>query len=253
MYEQIADTLEGFQPITLKELDSVRLLNRVDTKFLLSQRQLRRALQPIADRYSALEINGTKLNHYRTLYFDTPDFSLYMQHHNGVGNRFKVRSRQYLESNVSFLEVKNKTNKRRTIKRRRQTGVMVTEIGEEARQFLSETFPMDVDLLKQKLWNSFIRITLASRAHAERLTLDLGLTFEVDGVRKSFPDVVIAEVKQARFSVNSDFFQQMRQQQIRRMGFSKYCAGVAVMYPTIKQNLFKERLAIVRQLSGLQA
>ncbi|MEM7126686.1 MAG: polyphosphate polymerase domain-containing protein [Chloroflexota bacterium] len=251
MSEQFADVLTAFEPITLKELDTVRLLNRVDTKFLMSQRQLLRVLPHIAHEYQALEVNGTLLNRYRTLYFDTPDFFMYTRHHNGAGNRYKVRSREYVETGVSFLEVKHKNNKARTIKKRLQTAEMVTALDDDSYLFLAQHCPIDGHKLEPKLWNRFIRITLASQANTERLTLDLGLTFEVDQVQISFPDVVVAEVKQERFSVHSHFFKQMRQQRIRPMGFSKYCVGIARMYPTLKQNRFKERLMIINRLSRL--
>lgn len=251
MNQDVANTLQSFAPVSLAQLDAVRLQNRVDTKFLLNQRLLMRALQAVSDQYQVLTINDTVLNRYQTLYFDTPDFGMYMDHHNGVGNRYKVRSRLYVETGTNFFEVKRKNNKRRTIKRRQETAEVVTEIDEKARSFLSEVYPADPTLLEPKLRNTFTRITLASKTNEERLTLDLGLTFEANGIQVSYPDIVIAEVKQARFSVHSDFFQEMRRFHVRRIGFSKYCAGIARMYPAIKQNLFKERMLVLNKLSGL--
>lgn len=211
-----------------------------------------RALQAVSSRYQVLMINDTALNRYQTLYFDTPAFGMYMDHHNGVGNRYKVRSRLYVETGTNFFEVKQKNNKARTIKRRQQTAEMVTAIDEGARTFLAKAYPGDPTILEPKLRNSFTRITLASKANEERLTLDLGITFEANGIQVSFPDIVIAEVKQARFTVDSDFFREMRRFQVRRIGFSKYCAGIARMYPEIKQNLFKERMLVLNKLSGLR-
>lgn len=252
MNQDVANTLQSFAPVSLAQLDAVRLQNRVDTKFLLNQRLLMRALQAVSAQYHVLMINDTALNRYQTLYFDTPDFGMYMDHHNGAGNRYKVRSRLYVETGTSFFEVKQKNNKARTIKRRQQTAEMVTNIDEGARTFLAKAYPDDPTVLEPKLRNSFTRITLASKANEERLTLDLGITFEVNGIQVSFPDIVIAEVKQARFTVDSDFFREMRRFQVRRIGFSKYCAGIARMYPEIKQNLFKERMLVLNKLSGLR-
>lgn len=254
MHKHITEKLQTFEPITLRQLDSVRLQNRVDTKFLLNQRTLVHALGRVADKYNVLVIDNSPLNRYHTLYFDTPQFGMYMAHHNGAGHRYKVRCRQYVDTDTSFLEVKYKNNKGRTIKSRQQTTHLVTSLDEEdVRTFLSQAYPHDISTLEPKLRNSFVRITLASKVNEERLTLDLGLSFEVDGIQMSFPDVVIAEVKQARFSVHADFFTEMRRLRVRRMGFSKYCAGVARMYPHIKQNLFKERLLVINKLSGLRS
>jgi len=79
------------EPISLAEMDGVSLLNRTDTKYVMGVSQLCRALQQVAGQYRVLEINCTRLNHYRTVYYDTPDFALYQQHHNGLRTRYKVR------------------------------------------------------------------------------------------------------------------------------------------------------------------
>src|SRR5690348_11438069 len=75
--------LSRFAPIGLGQMDAVALQNRTDTKYLLSGAQLARALSALAGQYRALEIGGVRLSAYETLYFDTPDFALYLQHHAG--------------------------------------------------------------------------------------------------------------------------------------------------------------------------
>ncbi len=107
----------GFDPISLKQMDSVALLNRVDTKFVMTANQLLTALAMVQSNYWMLEVKGQRLNHYRTLYFD-PDFELFLDHVTGRAERYKVRSREYTDSHLSFLEVKHKTRKDRTIKDR---------------------------------------------------------------------------------------------------------------------------------------
>ena len=76
---RIADVVAAFDPISLAEMERVSLLNRTDTKYVMGVSQLQRALAQIRDQYRVLEVNGTRLNHYQTLYFDTPDFALYRQ------------------------------------------------------------------------------------------------------------------------------------------------------------------------------
>src|SRR5690606_26924106 len=58
------------------------------------------------DQYSVLEINGIRCFHYETTYFDTDDHRFYHMHRTGRLNRFKVRVRRYVDSDVQFLEVK---------------------------------------------------------------------------------------------------------------------------------------------------
>src|SRR4051812_18873006 len=99
-------------------MDNVKLMNRTDTKFLFTTDQFETVLNEVAPYYKVLEVNGKRLNHYKTLYYDTSDLALYNKHHNGKLNRYKIRHRTYVESDTGFLEVKFKNNKGRTIKNR---------------------------------------------------------------------------------------------------------------------------------------
>lgn len=232
--------LEQLQPIHLDEMGAVRLQNRMDTKFVMTQRQLLQALSAVGDTYRVLDVEGVRLNHYRSLYFDTADFVFYLQHHNGKTNRYKVRYREYVDSKLTFIEVKIKTNKQRTIKHRQRVGGMSTTLDQSAQHFVQPNLPLDVRLLAPKLWNSFFRITLVSKTDIERLTLDLHLHFRRNQMDIWLSPIAIAEVKQEKFSVQSRFVQQMRAHGVQPRGFSKYCIGAARLYPFLKQNRFKE-------------
>ena len=127
---------EGFDPISLKDMDSVALLNRIDTKFVMTSAQLLNALAAVQKDYRVLSVQGQRLNHYRTLYFDTPNFELYNLHVNGRADLYKVRSREYTDTHLSFLEVKHKTPKDRTIKDRIPTAQPVVQMNLEAENWL---------------------------------------------------------------------------------------------------------------------
>lgn len=240
--------LAQFEPISLAQMEGVALLNRTDTKFVLEAGQLYRALAGLRHRYRVLEIEGVRLNHYQTLYFDTADFILYRRHHAGGRNRYKVRSRAYLDSQLSFLEVKRKVDKNRTIKNRVRTPALVTRMTAETDDFMDAYFPLDPQALEPKLWNDFYRITLVSKQQQERLTLDLNLNFGGGDQQMSLPGVVIAEVKQAGLNRNSDFMGQMRALHVRPTGVSKYCIGVSLLYPAVKHNRFKPNLQLINKL-----
>ena len=237
-----------FDPISLKEMDGVALLNRTDTKYVMRTSQLQQALAQLTTRYRVLTIANQRLNHYQTVYFDTPDLSLYTRHHDGAKNRYKVRSREYVDSHLSFLEVKFKTNKNRTIKSRMQTPDVVTEFDAGTASFVHDHCPNDPALLGPKLWNQFIRITLVSKQSVERLTLDINLEFQREEARVGLPGVAIAEVKQEGFDRQSDFIQQMRGMGVRPSSFSKYCMGVASLYDEVKKNNFKPQMLQVGKL-----
>ncbi|MBX3053401.1 MAG: polyphosphate polymerase domain-containing protein [Caldilineaceae bacterium] len=237
-----------FDPISLKEMDDVALLDRTDTKYVLQTGQLQQALAQLTDQYRVLTIQGNRLNHYQTVYFDTPGFALYKRHHDGSHSRYKVRSREYVDSHLAFLEVKFKTNKNRTIKSRMQTPDVVTEFDRGTSDFVHAHYPDDPAVLEPKLWNQFIRITLVSKQNVERLTLDVNLEFERDRARAGMPGIAIAEVKQDGFNIQSDFIRQMRKMGVRPSGFSKYCMGVATLYDEVKKNNFKPRMLHVGKL-----
>ena len=241
--------LVSYEAVSLKQMGRVALMNRTDTKYVMSVNELWVALHHLAGDYRILEIGGMRFHHYQTLYFDTADFALYKRHHAGAANRCKVRSRAYIDSGLYFLEVKHKTNKERTIKDRMETSEILTQIDQESAEFLQEFYPYEVAELLPVLGNTFTRITLVSKQRKERLTLDFELAFRHGGQEVDLPVLAIAEVKQEGFSNDSDFIQQMRHMGVRPTSFSKYCLGVNHLYPHLKQNNFKPRHLLIQKLS----
>ncbi len=241
-------SLQSFDAIHLSEMGHVALLRRTDTKYLMSEKQFFQALARLTDHYRILEIDGRRLHHYQTLYFDTQDLALYQQHHNGWRNRYKVRERAYADSDLAFLEVKKKTNTNTTIKSRMRTQEVSSQITRDAESFLCTHYPYQVEDLEPKLYNAFQRITLVSKHSVERLTVDMGLRFLWDGAHVSLDGIVIAEVKQDGFSVNSEFVRQMRALCVRATSFSKYCIGVSMLYPEVKHNRFKPQLRQIAKI-----
>lgn len=241
--------LAAFDPITLPEMDAVALLSRTDTKYLLRIEQLTEALPLLSQHYRALEVEGARLSPYHTLYFDTPEFELFRWHHAGGRNRYKVRSRRYVQTNASFLEVKHKVNSFQTVKERIPTRDLLTRVTPEAARFLRERLPAGTDHLQPKLWNLYGRITLVNRFFPERVTLDLDLRFNTDDRSLALPGVVTAEVKQAGRVRPTTFIQLMHRLGIRAGGFSKYCVGVSLLYPQIKHNNFLAQLRTVTALA----
>ena len=244
--------IEKIDPIRLEEMTKVSLLKRVDTKYLLSTMQLYGVLSYLKDYYRVLSVNGTRLNRYQNLYFDTPDFRFYREHHNGALNRYKIRCRQYLESSLFFLEVKYKTNKRKTIKSRIPIPNMITQFDNRTDDFIRTYSPLEAYQLEPKLWNSYSRITLVSKHNLERLTIDINLEFFYGDQSVKLPGIAIAEVKQEKFSFQSDFIQQMRAIKIRPVSFSKYCMGIATMYPHLKHNNFKPNFLLINKINNTQ-
>lgn len=244
----ISAILDHFDPITLAEMDSVRLMDRTDTKFSFHTTHLREILKEAASHYRILNIEGHRISRYKTLYYDTENFDLYNKHHNGKLNRYKVRHRTYLESALGFLEVKFKNNKGRTIKTRIREMETTDLTSGRASSFLNRHLPFDPACLVPKVYIHYSRITLVNKLSAERLTIDLNLEFETAAaVTHHLNQLVIAEVKQDS-KQPSPFVMMMKQRHIREGGISKYCFAIASSFSNVKKNNFKQKLNHVHKL-----
>lgn len=247
--ESLSNILLQFSPISLREMDSVALMNRTDTKFVLGVDQLVSILETLTKDYRVLEIDGVRSNSYETLYYDTSDFYFYSRHHSGKKNRFKIRKRRYVESNLTFLEVKFKTSKDRTVKDRTKLTMLQEGLDDFSKDFIEDETHLGLSF-EPKLWNSFNRITLVNESLPERLTIDLGLNFHFENRNIDLDNVVIAEVKQQNQNRYSPFMVEVKKRLIRPESISKYCIGAALLYPEIKSNNFKSKILKLKKISN---
>ena len=247
--QQINKVLESFEPISLMEMDRVKLMNRVDTKFAFSLSEFLEFLPELSQNYKILEIEGIRTPFYESLYFDDDNFSFFKDHHNGRTSRFKVRFRKYVESNLVFLEIKHKF-KGRTLKSRIKVDEIPTELTEKQKEFIQSVIPKEHDL-KPVMWNSFHRMTLVNKIENERLTLDFNITFKWENHRQTFNNLIIAELKQETVNRNSAFFAFMKTINIRPYRLSKYCIGSIELYggSRLKFNRFKKKLLTLKKIN----
>ena len=110
----VTTALSAFSSISLEEMSTIRLMNRTDTKYIVSLSALMDVLQRASNCYRVQEVQGERNIVYHTTYLDTPDYAMYLAHQNGRVIREKIRVRTYVSSGLTFLEVKNKNNKGRT-------------------------------------------------------------------------------------------------------------------------------------------
>jgi hypothetical protein len=223
-------------------------MKRTDTKYLMGVQQLRTLLADLVEGYWILEIEGVRLSRLRTLYFDTADLALYTSHHMGRAERFKVRSRSYIDSAISFLEVKRKLRNLETVKSRIPTEAALASLTPEANQFVNALTSLDGRSLQPALWSEFSRITLVSKHRQEKLTFDVNLRFRSSDSHASLGGVVVAELKQDKMSRDSELIARIQALGIRPTPFSKYCVGVAMLYPGVKHNQFKPVLRKVEDI-----
>jgi hypothetical protein len=248
---KISEAVRYFAPITLAEMDSVQLMSRIDSKYVFNIEKLPLLLNLANNDFRMVEIAGYREQLYETTYFDTPDYNMYLWHHNGKSSRYKIRVRRYVYSRQQFLEVKRKTNKGETIKNRIATDTAINNIvSEKSYAFLSKFTPYTPDMLIPVLGNKFIRLTLVNKNFKERITLDYNLRFiDLKGGTECFHDgLCIAEVKRSRDDRKSKFMNLVSQLNIEPMGFSKYSVGMAMLSDEVKTNLFKPKLRAISKI-----
>jgi len=248
--------LSQFHSITLDQTAAIYPGNRQDTKFLFNQRLLSPVLNSLSPRYRILEISGKRLFGYQNHYLDTPDFSLYLQHHNGRLPRYKIRFRQYVDTGGIHMEIKEKTNRSRTVKLRTvlSDAANIPDVWYgndpevfEFKQTLTERTGLKPDQLRPVLEINFSRLTLVNIEREERITIDTRLQFKSPNKQTVLDSLVAAEIKQSRYDPGSPFVRCMRSLSIQETRFSKYCFGI-VEHEPIKYNRFKPRKRLVQKL-----
>lgn len=254
--EQLLGIVSCFNPIRLEEMDRVKLMDRVDTKYVFPFSNLPHILEKIQDEYYLLDINNIRIHRYESLYYDTPEFYLYALHQNGKLNRHKFRFRKYVDSNgLTFFEIKFKNNKERTIKERVKLKNESMELSGKIAQFITSATPYTPEMLEPKMWVNYSRMTLVNKYSLERLTVDTNLHYiQADGKNNftvRFPQMVIAEAKRDKVSSTSKFIRLVRQMGIREGSLSKYCFGVYNLFPEKKKNNFKPRVRFVQKMSNM--
>jgi len=231
--------LLNFDKITLAEMNSVSLMKRVDTKFILKESQLLEVLSKLYEDYKILEIDQERLMKYSTLYFDSENKKCFNDHHNGKLNRYNIRMRKYLVSDICFLEIKKKNNLGITNKIRRQIKDFETNLTTESKEFITESNINNL-LLEPSLYNNFSRMTLVNKNEPERITIDVDLSFSFRNDKKKFDKLVVVEIKQEGKRLNTTINRALKSMSILPTNFSKYCIGISNIIDNIKSNRFKE-------------
>ena len=243
------ELLKSYEPITLDEMKSVKLMNRTDTKFVTNTSKLCQLLKMAQQDYYVQDIDGQRNPDYDTTYLDTKAFDMYSQHQYGHANRQKIRFRTYCISGLQFMEVKTKNNHGRTKKNRIEVWDMnLNEVTK--RLFLQKNLRYEVDSLQPVLNNHFNRITLVNKGMTERLTIDTALKFSnlTNSRQKEMGPLVVIELKRDGL-VYSPILHMLRQLRIQPHGFSKYCMGSALTADEqLPVNRFKCKLIEINKL-----
>jgi len=241
------DKINDYRTISLDEIEAIKLMNRIDTKFIVASETMMRLLDELMDDYMVLEIASQRFGQYRSMYYDTDDLQMFYAHITGRLPRYKVRKRKYSQNGMQFLEVKHKKPNCKTLKKRLP---LENEIGLN-NSFVADNTPFRTKDLHQKLDSCFNRITLVNWERTERLTLDFNLQFHsFDGtVSPLFRHAAIVELKQDK-RVESVIVRRLKDQNIRPCSVSKYCVGMLLLDNRLSYKMYKKNFVKFINLSS---
>ena len=248
-------SLEALRPITLEEMDSIKLMNRIDSKYLTTEATLLSILSAAAEAgYRVLVTEGMRISPYDSVYYDTDGLKMFYDHHNRRLVRQKVRTRSYVNSGTTFLEIKRKNNKGRTKKKR--IGIPPTELMDfsadsEACEYLASHSWFRADDLSPSVETLFHRITLVNPALTERLTIDTLLCFNNfrTGKETSLQNAVIIELKQDG-RAESPMKKILLDLRVKPVRVSKYCIALTLTDPAAKTGRFKGKVRRIEKIIG---
>ena len=253
--QKLQPIIDGMTTISLQDMTAVKMMNRIDTKFLLNKGQLLEAFTMLQNDYKVQTIGGEAIAPYHTLYFDTEDVEMYTMHHNRKLTRQKLRVRTYRQNNTTFFELKDKDNRGKT----KKTRVPIdSELFYECFSlpeiwnFIAQNTPYTFTELVPHVENHFNRITLVDNLKTERVTIDSEIRFanRHTGISNAdMSNLVIVEVKQnPELRASSVLMNTFRQLHIQPKRVSKYCLGTVLTNPDAKYNRYKEKIRYIEKI-----
>ncbi|WP_062383153.1 polyphosphate polymerase domain-containing protein [Demequina iriomotensis] len=238
------ERLAHLPAITLAELETEHaLLTRVDRKYIVSPAVWAEVMGAV-DGLRALEIDGARAFGYESVYFDTPELDSYRDAARRRPSRYKVRTREYLDTGGRAIEVKLRSAKGETVKHREwlaDDAAVASALEGEARAFVA-SFPQvgaAVEDLAPVLTTRYRRATLVS--HGARVTVDAEVTgISAEGPSIDFGGALIVETKSSMRAGDVD--RALWARGIRPTRISKYCTTLAALQPELPSNRWARTL-----------
>lgn len=216
------------------------LQQRYDAKYVVLADTAADLLASLDSHWHVLEVDGKRSTAYSSAYFDDEHFGLFRDHIKGRRLRYKVRTRRYGNDSSEMLEIKLKSGRGATDKRRKpRAGSVGVDLTSGERQWLSETVldaygrPVAASL-GLTLALGYTRRTLFNASTGERVTVDSDLVATA-GAMSAAPvgQAVVIEVKSVDW--HGPTVRMLQQHSVRPLTFSKYCAALASLYPELDQ------------------
>jgi len=225
--DTINNILKTYHSLSLENAERVKLMNRIDTKYIITIDDVFSLLNALRQNYHVLEISSQRTGTYTSIYYDTSDRKMFYSHVTGRLPRYKVRERTYSQNGQKFFEVKQKDNKRRTFKQR----ISILENSSEVNDWLPQQAPFNSEDLSPVLVNSFERITLINNEHTERVTVDFNIQFSAPtgAVTPIYDRIAIVELKQNK-TAESFVRKYLRSNGVHPKSVSKFCMGLLLLF-----------------------
>lgn len=234
-------------PVTLEELDATAALQtRTDRKYVLRPETWARALASHDAAPRVLDIDGLRTFRYESVYYDTPDLDSYRMAARRRPLRYKVRTRQYVDTGTVAVEVKLRSRTGETVKHREWLSPGASRGGgprlPAAAQRFVASFPATADAvgrLAETLTTSYERVTLLT-ADA-RVTVDAHVRGRDNHGREAgFGDLLIVEVKTSARAGTVD--RALWSLGVRPSRVSKYCTALAALRPDLPSHRWARTL-----------
>ena len=224
--------------ISLAELIARAALQvRLDRKYLVTAAEFARLAARLEGELEALDIDGRRSFGYESHYFDTPSLLTYREHLAGYSDRFKLRTRSYLDSGETMFEVKLEDPDGGTVKRRASHLFDDRDrITPDARRHLAAALAEAGRSVPRVLVASSVivyrRTTFVLRDGSARVTCDRDLVCSHGGrTVTGLCDHVLVEVKSAGATSMVD--RVLEELCVDPVGISKYCVGLALLHPEL--------------------
>ncbi|MFC8683134.1 polyphosphate polymerase domain-containing protein [Microbacterium ureisolvens] len=236
-------SLDRFDPVSLETLVAeASLLTRVDRKYVVPRAGVDAVMAALDPRTRVLEIAGARDFAYESVYFDTPDLLSFRMAAQPRRRRFKLRTRSYLDTGTSYLEIKTRGARGTTVKDRDEYDARLRDrLTDDARDDVADAFAAigvaaeRADELDATLLTRYRRATLLAADGTGRATVDTALEWvQPDGRGFALPGTVIVETKSG--ASPSDVDRALWRAGHRPATVSKYATGLAALHPDLPRN-----------------
>lgn len=265
-------TPSHWEPISLETLNlKAAMQTRIDRKYLLTSRQAKQVLATLPAQPAVLEIQNQRDFSYDSVYFDTPNLESYLLAATGRRNRYKVRTRSYLDTGTTYLEVKTEGARAATVKERiPYTLADRDRLNAEGRSYLAESLAhltsWEPEAFAPVLATGYRRTTVYLPQEEKnpvdsRMTIDTSLTWTPlatasspagkKQVGRSYlaQGLVIIETKSGSAPSIAD--KHLWRAGIRPSKISKFATGLAALNPDLPSNKWHRTISRSMHLSPL--